>query len=89
MPRRIRPPFHHRSGHEVRYPHGRPSPEVVREAELANELRLKPRSITAELQGDPLPGRSALDARKAAWDAMWKKPFDRPELVWGDKPKEK
>lgn len=24
---------------------------------------------------------------KSEWDSMWEKPFDRPELVWGDKAK--
>jgi hypothetical protein len=51
-------------GHEVRYRNHQPPAEVLREAELALELRLKPRSPTAELLGDPLPGRSALDQRQ-------------------------
>jgi hypothetical protein len=49
--------------HQVRYVHRHPPPEVLREAELALELRLQPRSVTAELLGDPISGRSALDQK--------------------------
>jgi hypothetical protein len=41
-----------------------PPPEVLAARDLALELRLQPRSVTAQLLGDPLPGRSALDQRR-------------------------
>jgi hypothetical protein len=60
---RERPHINHAVHHEVRGTRFPPA-EVLREAERARELRLQPRSLTAELLGDPLPGRSALDQRR-------------------------
>lgn len=45
-------------------PHGRPPANVLAERDHAKWLREQPRDITAELLGDPLPGRSALDQRQ-------------------------
>jgi hypothetical protein len=48
----------------VRHAPKAPPADVLAQRDLALELRLKPRSVTAQLLGDPLPGRSALDQRQ-------------------------
>jgi hypothetical protein len=49
-------------------------PEVMAEAKLAYSW-LGRRSVTAELQGDPLPGRSALDLKRAAHEGYYGRPY--------------
>ena len=61
--KRPRPPTH-AVHHEVRYGPAKPPADVLAARDLALELRLKPRSVTAQLLGDPLPGRSVLDQRQ-------------------------
>ena len=61
---RIRPKINHAVQHAVRSTTHLAPPEVLEERELALEQRLEPRSITAQLLGDPLPCRSALNHRK-------------------------
>ena len=62
---RIRPKANHAVQHVVHSHTHLAPPEVLAERDLALELRfVRPRSITAQLLGDPLPGRSALDQRK-------------------------
>lgn len=48
-------------------------PEVIAEALYAHAWR-GPRAIVAELQGDPLPGRSALDLMRAAHEGDHSRP---------------
>jgi hypothetical protein len=60
---RARPAINDAVHHNVRSPRRTPA-EVEAARNLALELRLQPRSVTAELLGDPLPGRSALDQRR-------------------------
>jgi hypothetical protein len=62
-PRKPRPRVNNAVKHEVRgNPHGPPR-DVLAERDLMRELLLQPRSLTAQLLGDPLPGRSALDQK--------------------------
>ena len=71
-PRAERPPpakrarrVNHAVGHAVSSKRqNRPSDRALAERDLASELLLQPRSVTAQLLGDPLPGRSALDQRQ-------------------------
>ena len=60
---RIRTKVNHAVQHAVRSLTHLAPPEVLAERELALEQRLEPRSITAQLLGDPLPCRSALHQR--------------------------
>lgn len=62
--KRPRPVGKHAVHHEVRYAQHGPPADVLAARDLALELRLQPRSVTAQLLGDPLPGRSALDQRQ-------------------------
>jgi hypothetical protein len=59
-------PVNHAVHHEVRNNNAarHPPADVLAARDLALELRLRPRSVTAQLLGDPLPGRSALDQRQ-------------------------
>jgi hypothetical protein len=57
-------PVSHTAQPEARYGPAKPPADVLAARDLALELRLRPRSVTAQLLGDPLPGRSALDQRR-------------------------
>lgn len=48
---RLRPAVNHAVNHSVRYVHRHPPANVIAEWDLARELRLMPRSVTAELLG--------------------------------------
>jgi hypothetical protein len=62
--KRPRPVAHAVHQHQANYAARNPPAEVLAARDLALELRLQPRSVTAQLLGDPLPGRSALDQRQ-------------------------
>jgi hypothetical protein len=57
-------PVSHTAQPEARYGPAKPPADVLAARDLALELRLRPRSVTAQPLGDPLPGRSALDQRR-------------------------
>ena len=62
--KRPRPVNHSAHQQQANYAARNPPAEVLAARDLALELRLQPRSVTAQLLGDPLPGRSALDQRR-------------------------
>jgi hypothetical protein len=62
--KRPRPVNHSAHQQQANYAARNPPAEVLAARDLALELRLQPRSVTAQLLGDPLPGRSALDQRQ-------------------------
>lgn len=62
--KRPRPVTHSAHQHQANYAARNPPADVLAARDLALELRLQPRSVTAQLLGDPLPGRSALDQRQ-------------------------
>jgi hypothetical protein len=62
--KRPRPVSHSAHQQQANYAARNPPADVLAARDLALELRLQPRSVTAQLLGDPLPGRSALDQRQ-------------------------